>query len=90
MVRPDGEIGPREGPSVKTHTLTFNSPNSLKRVGTTRSRVGHFMNKFRTRGFVEHADNGALTVNCGLLSTVPSDKSDFSLILPEGEKEHMP
>ena len=39
-------------------------------VGTTRSRVSHFMNKFRKLGFVDYNGNGALTVHSGLLSVV--------------------
>jgi CRP-like cAMP-binding protein len=42
-------------------------------VGTTRSRVSHFMNKFRKHGFVDYADSGGLTVNNGLLSVVLHD-----------------
>ena len=40
-------------------------------VGTTRSRVNFFMNKFRTLGFIEY--NGALKVNNALLSAVLRD-----------------
>ena len=39
-------------------------------VGTTRSRVSHFMNKFRKLGFIDYSDTGGLTVNSGLLSVV--------------------
>jgi CRP-like cAMP-binding protein len=39
-------------------------------VGTTRSRVSHFMNKFRKLGFVEYHSNGALTVHRGLLGGI--------------------
>jgi CRP-like cAMP-binding protein len=39
-------------------------------VGTTRSRVSHFMNKFRKLGFIDYRDNGGLTVHSGLLSVV--------------------
>ena len=42
-------------------------------VGTTRSRVSHFMNKFREHGFVNYADSGGLTVNNSLLSVVLHD-----------------
>jgi CRP/FNR family cyclic AMP-dependent transcriptional regulator len=42
-------------------------------VGTTRSRVSHFMNKFRKRGFVDYGDSGGLTVHSGLLSVVLHD-----------------
>jgi CRP/FNR family transcriptional regulator, cyclic AMP receptor protein len=38
-------------------------------VGTTRSRVSHFMNKFRGLGFIDY-DDDALTVHSGLLSVV--------------------
>jgi CRP/FNR family transcriptional regulator, cyclic AMP receptor protein len=41
-------------------------------VGTTRSRVSHFMNKFRGLGFIDYDDNG-LTVHSGLLSIVLHD-----------------
>ncbi|MGH9444342.1 MAG: Crp/Fnr family transcriptional regulator, partial [Terriglobia bacterium] len=39
---------------------------------TTRSRVSHFMNKFRKLGFVDY-DGDALTVNSGLLSVLLHD-----------------
>ena len=42
-------------------------------VGTTRSRVSHFMNKFREHGFINYADSGGLTVNNSLLSVVLHD-----------------
>ena len=42
-------------------------------VGTTRSRVSHFMNKFRTLGFVNYTGNGPLTVHSGLLTVVLHD-----------------
>jgi CRP/FNR family cyclic AMP-dependent transcriptional regulator len=40
-------------------------------VGTTRSRVNVFMNKFRKLGFIK--DNGTLTVDSALLSVVLHD-----------------
>jgi hypothetical protein len=43
-------------------------------VGTTRSRVSHFMNKFRKLGFVDYNGNGALTVHTDLLSAVLHDQ----------------
>jgi len=42
-------------------------------VGTTRSRVSSFMNKFRKLGFVDYHGQGALTVDRDLLSTVLRD-----------------
>jgi CRP/FNR family transcriptional regulator, cyclic AMP receptor protein len=41
-------------------------------VGTTRSRVSHFMNKFKELGFVDY-DGGALTINSGLLGVLLHD-----------------
>jgi CRP-like cAMP-binding protein len=42
-------------------------------VGTTRSRVSHFMNKFRKLGFIDYSDNNGLTVHSSLLSVVLHD-----------------
>jgi CRP/FNR family cyclic AMP-dependent transcriptional regulator len=40
-------------------------------IGTTRSRVSHFMNKFRMMGFIDY--NGHLEVHSSLLSVVLND-----------------
>jgi CRP-like cAMP-binding protein len=40
-------------------------------IGTTRSRVNFFMNKFRKLGFIEY--NGGLKINSSLLSVVLHD-----------------
>jgi len=40
-------------------------------IGTTRSRVSHFMNKFRKLGFIKY--NGSLEVHSSLLSVVLND-----------------
>ena len=63
------------GKESRTETvhLAVNQEHLAQMVGTTRSRVSHFMNKFRTLGFIDYAGNGALTVNSGLLSVVPMD-----------------
>jgi len=42
-------------------------------IGTTRSRVSSFMNKFRRMGFIEY--NGHLEVHSSLLSVVLHDDS---------------
>lgn len=47
--------------------------NLAEMVGTTRSRVSHFMNKFRELGFIDYGGEGGLTVNSGLLSVVLHD-----------------
>jgi len=41
-------------------------------IGTTRSRVSHFMNKFRKAGFIDY--NGHLEVHSSLLSVVLADQ----------------
>ena len=41
-------------------------------IGTTRSRVSHFMNKFRQLGFIEY--NGHLEVHSSLLGVVLSEQ----------------
>jgi CRP/FNR family cyclic AMP-dependent transcriptional regulator len=58
------EDAPRMLPKVSQETLA-------EMVGTTRSRVNVFMNKFRKLGFVEY--NGGLKVNRSLLSVVLHD-----------------
>ena len=51
-------------PQVSQETLA-------KIIGTTRSRVNFFMNKFRDLGFLEY--NGAITVHRSLLTVVLND-----------------
>jgi CRP/FNR family transcriptional regulator, cyclic AMP receptor protein len=52
----------------------INQENLAQMVGTTRSRVSHFMNNFRKLGFVEYGGpKGGLTVHSGLLSVVLHD-----------------
>jgi CRP/FNR family cyclic AMP-dependent transcriptional regulator len=52
-------------PNISQETLA-------EMIGTTRSRVSHFMNKFRKLGFIEY--NGKIKVNSSLLSAVLHDK----------------
>jgi CRP/FNR family cyclic AMP-dependent transcriptional regulator len=51
-------------PKISQETL-------VEMVGTTRSRVNAFMNKFRRLGFIK--DNGTLTIDSSLLSVVLHD-----------------
>ncbi len=55
---------PRTLPKLSQETLA-------EMVGTTRSRVNFFMNKFRKLGFIEY--NGGLKINSSLLSIVLHD-----------------
>ena len=43
-------------------------------IGTTRSRVSFFMNKFRKLGLIEY--NGGITVHSALLNIVLRDQPD--------------
>jgi CRP-like cAMP-binding protein len=52
----------------------INQESLAQMVGTTRSRVSHFMNNFRKLGFVDYNGNGALTVHGDLLSGVLHDQ----------------
>ena len=59
-------------PGVTHRALPRVSQETLaEMVGTTRSRVNFFMNKFRKLGFIEY--NGELTINNSLLTVVLRD-----------------
>jgi hypothetical protein len=45
-------------------------------IGTTRSRVSYFMNKFRKLGFIAY--NGHLEVHSSLLNVVLHDQPEIS------------
>jgi CRP/FNR family cyclic AMP-dependent transcriptional regulator len=63
------------GKESRTETIVprVSQDNLAQMVGTTRSRVSHFMNKFRELGFIDYSDNGGLSVQSGLLSVVLHD-----------------
>jgi CRP-like cAMP-binding protein len=44
-------------------------------IGTTRSRVSHFMNRFRQHGFIEY--NGRIRVHKSLLNVILHDQSSW-------------
>jgi len=50
-----------------------NQESLAQMVGTTRSRVSHFMNKFKKHGFIDYKSSGELTVHSGLLNVVLHD-----------------
>ena len=50
----------------------INQQTLAEMIGTTRSRVSHFMNRFRKLGFVDYNGNG-LTIHRGLLNAVLQD-----------------
>jgi CRP/FNR family cyclic AMP-dependent transcriptional regulator len=60
------DIPVRAVPQVSQETLA-------EMIGTTRSRVNFFMNKFKELGFIEYSDQNPLTINSSLLSVVLHD-----------------
>jgi CRP-like cAMP-binding protein len=54
------------------------------RIGTTRSRINFFMNKFRKLGFIEY--NGELKVHSSLLNVIVHDVSDAHGLKSQGKK----
>jgi CRP-like cAMP-binding protein len=65
LARYGDQTGPeRRIPKISQETLA-------EMIGTTRSRVNFFMNKFRDLGFIEY--NGEIKVNTALLSVVLHD-----------------
>jgi len=61
------------GKDSKPETVipTMSQETLAEMIGTTRSRVSFFMNKFRKLGFIEY--NGSLHVNSALLTVVLRD-----------------
>jgi CRP/FNR family transcriptional regulator, cyclic AMP receptor protein len=59
------------GKDAKLETVIphINQEILAARVGTTRSRINFFMNKFRKLGFIEY-DNGTLQVHSSLLNVI--------------------
>ena len=56
------------GIQERTEIARISQETLAEMVGTTRSRVNFFMNKFRRLGFIEY--NGELTIHSSLLSVV--------------------
>ena len=57
--------------STRSVTVKINQETLAEKIGTTRSRVNFFMNKFRKLGFIEY--NGDIAVHNSLLSVVLDD-----------------
>jgi hypothetical protein len=56
----------------------FSQETLAKMIGTTRSRVSFFMNKFRKLGFIEYNGyNGKLEVHNSLLNVILYDKPEI-------------
>jgi CRP/FNR family transcriptional regulator, cyclic AMP receptor protein len=64
----------KEG-SPQPISTTVSQETLAEMIGTTRSRVSHFMNKFRKLGLISY--NGNIEVNSSLLSAVLHDKPEL-------------
>jgi CRP/FNR family transcriptional regulator, cyclic AMP receptor protein len=62
----------REG-TVKLALPKLSQETLAEMIGTTRSRVNFFMNKFRKLGFIEYNGGLTITINSSLLSVVLHD-----------------
>lgn len=60
------------GKESKTETVApgISQEHLAQMVGTTRSRINLFMNRFRKRGFIDYSSGAGLTVHRGLLSVL--------------------
>jgi len=65
------EFGKADEPEALIPQITQETLAEM--IGTTRSRVSFFMNRFRKLGFIEY--NGRIRVNRSLLSVVLNDQS---------------
>ena len=54
------------GVAPDANVPVFSHETLAEMVGTTRSRITHFMNKFRTMGLIEY--DGELTIRTELLT----------------------
>jgi len=54
----------------ETVVAGVNQEHLAQMVGTTRSRINLFMNKFRKQGFINYGNDSGLTVHRGLLSVL--------------------
>jgi CRP/FNR family transcriptional regulator, cyclic AMP receptor protein len=55
---------------------TFSQETLAEKIGTTRSRVSFFMNKFRKLDFIEY--NGKIEVHNALLNVILYDKPEIN------------
>jgi len=65
--------------SNETHLpVTVSQETLAEMIGTTRSRVSHFMNKFRKSGFIDYSGriehSGKIKVRQSLLNSLLHDK----------------
>ena len=60
------------GRESRTETVVagVNQEHLAQMVGTTRSRINLFMNRFRKLGFIDYSSETGLTVHRGLLTVL--------------------
>jgi CRP/FNR family transcriptional regulator, cyclic AMP receptor protein len=68
------------GGSPPITPVTLSQETLAAMIGTTRSRVSFFMNKFRKLGFIDY--NGKIDVHQSLLNSVLQDKPEISTDSP--------
>ena len=63
------------GKESKSETVVagINQEHLAQMVGTTRSRINHFMNKFRKLGFIDYQGEAGLTVHRTLRTVILND-----------------
>jgi len=64
------ELADDEGVDEVAISIRVNQSDLASMIGTTRSRVSHFMNKFRKQGFISYNRQGYVTVHKALLQTL--------------------
>jgi CRP/FNR family transcriptional regulator, cyclic AMP receptor protein len=62
----------QEGGGVQPIAVALSQETLAEMIGTTRSRVSFFMNKFRKKGYIDY--NGKIEVHASLLDAVLRDK----------------
>ena len=65
-----------KGEGAQRVPITLNQATLAEMIGTTRSRVSLFMNKFRKRGYISY--NGKIEVHSSLLDAVLHDKPQIN------------
>jgi CRP-like cAMP-binding protein len=63
----------REDSRSETVVAGINQEHLAQMVGTTRSRINYFMNKFRKMGLITYSQTAGLTVHRGLRNVVARD-----------------
>jgi CRP/FNR family cyclic AMP-dependent transcriptional regulator len=71
MLQLPAHFGKEGVPETVITKISQETPAEM--VGTTRSRVSVFMNRFRKLGFVDYGESGGLQVHSSLLNVVLHD-----------------